>query len=178
MTDKSAYRLDFYVIAFAVFFASAYLAWQATHGGVVSHHLLDQRDLPAFSNWWGLAIIPLTGGLAAWSVRRRAAVKPDALSSAMAAAFFALLAGVILSVAFMVDEGGSAPLFVLLAVLASGCIWPTYRGEYVFGFVVGMSFTFGLVLPAIIALLAAAISAALYFLVRPALVWALRRART
>jgi hypothetical protein len=180
MTDKSAYRLEFYVVAFAVVFASAYLAWQATHGGVVSHHLLDQRDLPAFSNWWGLAIFPLTGGYAAWSVRRRAAVEPNALSRAMAAAFCALLAGIALSVAFIVDEGGNAPLFVLLLALASGCIWPTYRGEYVFGFVVGMSFTFGLVLPVMIALIAAAISAALYFLVRlvrPVFVWVLRRVR-
>jgi hypothetical protein len=177
MTDKSVQRLEFYVVAFAVLFASAYLAWQATHGGVVSHHLLDQRDLPAFSNWWGLAILPLIGGFAAWSVQRRAAVEAHVLRSAMAAAFCALLAGVALSVAFTLDEGGNAPLFVLLAALASGFIWPTYRGEYIFGFVVGMSFTFGLVLPAIIALLAAAISAAFYFLVRPVFVWALRRVR-
>lgn len=177
MTDKSAHRLEFYVVGFAVLFAGAYLAWQATHGGVVSHHLLDQRDLPAFSNWWGLAIIPLAGGFAAWSVQRRAAVKANALSSAAAAAFCALLVGVALSVAFNVDEGGSAPLLVLLAALASGCIWPTYRGEYVFGFVIGMSFTFGLVLPAMIALVAAAISAAFYFLLRPVFVWAFQRVR-
>ncbi|HTV75204.1 MAG TPA: hypothetical protein VME66_16040 [Candidatus Acidoferrales bacterium] len=175
MMDKSVYRLEFYVVAFAVVFASAYLAWQATHGGVVSHHLLDRRDLPAFSNWWGLAIIPLTGGFAAWSVRRRDAVDRNALRSAMAAAFCALLAGVALSVAFIVDEGGNAPLFVLLSALACGFIWPTYRGEYIFGFVVGMSFTFGLVLPAIIALIAAALSAAFYFLVRPVFVRLLRR---
>lgn len=177
MTGKSANRLEFYAVAFAVLFASAYLAWQVTHGGVVSHHLLDRQGLPAFSNWWGLAILPLTGGFAAWSVRRRAAAKANALNSALAAAFCALLAGVALSVAFTVDEGGNAPLFVLLAALASGCVWPTYRGEYIFGFVVGMSFTFGLVLPAIIALVAAAISAALYFLVRPVFIWTLRRVR-
>lgn len=177
MTNKSVHRLDLYVIGFAVVFASAYLAWQATHGGVASHHLLDQRDLPAFSNWWGLAIIPLTGAFAVWSVRRRAALNENALSGAMIAAFCALLAGVALSLAFIVDEGGNAPLFVLLAALASGCIWPTYRGEYVFGFVIGMSFTFGLVLPAVIALVAVAISAAFHFLLRPAFVWALGRVR-
>lgn len=177
MTDKSVHRLELYVVVFALLFASAYLAWQATHGGVVSHHLLDQRDLPAFSNWWGIVIFPWIGGFTAWSVRRRAAVKADAVNGAIAAAFCALLAGVALSAAFIADEGGNAPLFVLLAALASGFIWPTYRGEYVFGFVVGMSFTFGLVLPAIIALIAAAISAAFYFLVRPVFVWALGRVR-
>ncbi len=73
MTDERSYRFEFYVVAFALLYAAVYLGWQATHGGVVSHHLLDQRNLPAISNWRGLAIVPLVGGLAVWSVRRRVA---------------------------------------------------------------------------------------------------------
>jgi hypothetical protein len=177
MTDKSAYRLELSVVAFAVLFPAAYLAWQATHGGVVSHHLLDQRNLPALSNWWGLVVIPLVGALASWSAQRRAAINAAALTKAAAATVGAFLVGVALSVSFAVDSGGSASAYIFFAVLLSGVMLPTYRPEYVFGFAIGMSFVIGLVLPTIIALVAVAISAAFHFLVRPAFVWAVRRAR-
>ncbi len=29
------------------------LTWQHFHGGVPSHHILQQKDLPEISNWWG-----------------------------------------------------------------------------------------------------------------------------
>ena len=173
----TAHRLGFYVVALAVLFATAHLVWQATHGGVVSHHLLDQRSLPAISNWWGLAIFPLIGGLASWSVQRRAAVEANALVAAAVAAVGALLVGVALSIAFMVDGSGNAPLVVLLAALALGFIFPTYRAEYIFGFIIGMSFVFGLVLPAVIAVVVTAISAAFHLLIRPVVVSTLRRVR-
>ena len=177
MIDKRRYRLELYSVGCTVLFAAAYLAWQDTHGGVVSHHLLDRRSLPAISNWWGLAILPLIAGLASWSVQRRAALHATALTKAVAATIGALLVGAALSISFAVDSNGSATSYIFFAALASGVVLPTYRAEYVFGFVVGMSFVFGLVLPSIIALVAAAISAAVHFLLRPALAWTVRRVR-
>lgn len=178
MTDKGAHRLEFSVVAFAILFATMYLAWQATHGGVVSHHLLDQRNLPAISNWWGLAILPLIGWFASRSVRHRAAVDAKGRTKAAAATAGALLVGVALSIVFIIDSNGNAPLYVLLAALVAGLIFPAYRAEYVFGFVVGMSFVFGLVLPAIVALVLVTISAAFHFLLRPAFAWTVRRGRS
>ena len=46
------------------------LAWEASHGGIQSHHLLARADLPAVSNLWGLATLPALGWLAAHFVRR------------------------------------------------------------------------------------------------------------
>ena len=166
----------FCIVAFALSFAAAYLAWEATHGGVITHHLLGQRSLPGFSNWWGLAIIPSVGGLAAWSVQRRAAVDATALKKAAAAAAGALLVGVALSISFAIGSE-NATFYIFIAALASGLALPTYRAEYVFGFAIGMSVVFGLVLPSIIALVAVAISAAFHFLARPVFVWTMRRIR-
>ncbi len=173
--DKTSHRLEGYLVAFSVLFAGAYLAWQATHGGVVSHHLLDQRSLPAISNWWGLGLSPLVAWLAARSVRRRAVVDSKALAKAAAGAAGALLVGVALSIAFAIDSNGNAVSYIFLAALASGLVLPTYRAEYVFGFAIGMSFDIGHVLPTVIGFVAAAISAAFHFLVRPAFVWTVRR---
>ena len=90
----------------------------------------------------------------------------------------ALLVGVALSVAFVTTHGhGNASSIVFFAAILCGLVLPTYRAEYVFGFVLGMAFTFGAVLPTLAALFAAAISAIFHLLIRPAFTWAVRRAR-
>lgn len=58
MTHRNLDRLPWCVIAMALLFAMTLLAWEYTHGGVVSHHFLDRRDMPAISNWWSLAVLP------------------------------------------------------------------------------------------------------------------------
>ena len=45
----------------------ALLGREHLRGGVLSHHLLANPDLPAVFNWWGLPLVPL---LAWWTVGR------------------------------------------------------------------------------------------------------------
>jgi hypothetical protein len=137
--------------------------WQMTHGGVETHHLLAQRNMPGFSNWWGLAIVPLIAALPTWSPK------------AVMASAGAFLAGVAMSIAFIVDRSGNAAFYVMLGVLACGFIFRTYRPEYYFGYIVGLSVAFGLVIPALISPMFMAISAAFHLLVRPGFIWTLRR---
>jgi hypothetical protein len=174
MADQKIYRLQWYVAVLAALFAVALLAWEYTHGGVVSHHFLDRRDMPAVFNWWGLVVLPVLGWLASWSVLRRAAVEPKALRKAFTAALGALLAGVAMSVSFITGHQ-QITSYVFFAALLSGLVLRTYRAEYVFSFVLGTAVVFGMVLPTIGALVAVGISAAFHLLVRPSFVWAIRR---
>ena len=50
------------------------LAWEYTHGGVKSHHLLNRPDLPAISNWWGALLLPILSWFLISSILRRAGV--------------------------------------------------------------------------------------------------------
>lgn len=176
MARRKLDRLQWYMVALATLFAVAMLAWEYAHGGVVSHHFLDRRDMPTISNWWSLAMLPLLGWLAARSARSRTAVDGRALPKAFAGALGALLVGVALSVAFLTGHRQvTGDLF--FAALASGVVWPTYRAEYVFGFVLGMAWVFGAVLPALVALIGVAISAIFHLLVRPTFARVIRRAR-
>ena len=88
----------------------------------------------------------------------------------------ALVAGIALSLAF-VSGNADAPAYILLGILLLGLVVPTYRSEYVLGFVLGMSVTFGPILPALVAALIAAVSAMAHLLLRPAFGWALARVR-
>jgi hypothetical protein len=161
-------------VGFAV--SAAHLAWEAMHGGIRSHHLLNQADLPAISNSWGILVLPMLGWMAAYFVRRRATSGAHASSRALAALCGALAVGVALSAAFRMGWGNvTAGLF--FAVLLSGVVPRIYRAEYAFGFVLGMTFVFGSVLPTMAAMVAAGVSALAHFAVYPALAALYRRLR-
>lgn len=133
----------------------AHLAWEHFHGGVVSHHLLANPDLPAVSNWWGLLIVPaLTWWLVGRIEQRMASGSPRAVAAGFVAA---LVYGALLAAAFV--SKFEAIDLVFFALLAIGLVVPIYRAQFVLGFVLGMTFTFGAVLPVIIASLLAAGSA-------------------
>lgn len=149
--------------------AGTHLAWEALHGGIRSHHLLAREDLPAMSNLWGLLILPALGLLTMYFVRRRSAVARRAASTAITAFIASLLLGCALSAAFSYGLDDLAAGLLLAAFLA-GSIVRTYRVEYIFGFVVGMTYVFGPVIPTIAATIAATISCVAHFLLRPALV--------
>ena len=156
--------------------AIAQLAWEATHGGIQSHHLLARADLPAVSNLWGLATLPALGWLAAYFVRRRSASSGHTVRRAVVAFSCALILGGALSAAFRLGlEDVSAGLFG--GAMLAGLVVPTYRAEYLFGFVVGMTWVVGPVLPVIAGTVAAMVSVLAHFVLRPAALGLYRKLR-
>lgn len=147
----------------ALVFAAVHLAFEHFTGGVQSHNLLNRPDLPAVSNWLGLLALPLLGVVLGLRIRAhtspaRFVGMPLSVLTALAGAF---LYGGVLAASFELGASGitSAAFIGLFAVALA---LPVYRAEYVMGFVTGMTFTFGGVLP----LLVAAVVAALSFMVR------------
>lgn len=127
------------------------LAWEHLHGGVPSHSLLARDDMPAISNAWGGVLLPVLTWLLLGRIGRRLLREPQADASTRAlragTGFLgALLFGVLLSVFFTTGhEQVTSRMVVALIPLA--LLFPIYRAEYVLGFVLGMTCTFGAVLP-------------------------------
>lgn len=144
------------------------LTWQHLEGGVPSHHLLARADLPAISNWWGALLLPALTWALLGRILGRVSSGVTAPHRAAAAFTGAGLFGVVLAVSFVMDDGTMATYMVrglpLLALLL-----PLYRGEYVLGFVLGMTYTFGAVLPTGFAVAVSVMAWGLYRYVRPAL---------
>ncbi|MBL0358218.1 MAG: hypothetical protein IPP72_15710 [Chitinophagaceae bacterium] len=148
------------------------LAWDHYHGGVPSHHLLARKDLPAISNWWGGLLLPLLTWFLLYRTQKRLMynniekatlpkISLDILYGFVAALFF----GVLLSVFFMLGNR-DIPGYMLIALFVLSLFLPVYRAECMLGFVLGMTFTFGTVLPTIIGSLLVLITAVLYLYVR------------
>lgn len=136
-----------------------HLGWEHAHGGVLSHHLLANPDLPAVSNWWGVLLIPVLSWWLLGGVQRRAAERRERHHAGIPpwAGFIAALGyGAVLSTLFAF--GSPAVDFLFLGLLALGVVVCLCRPEFVLGFVLGMTFVVGAVLPTMFAFVIAGFS--------------------
>jgi hypothetical protein len=168
MTNRPFALPRILLAAIALVAESIHLGWEYSHGGVVAHHFLARADMPSVSNWWGLLLIPaLTWFLAGRIERRLDSQQGGAVTvpPAVWAGFFGALAyGAVLALAFTFKFEGIGTIF--LGIFALSLLFPTYRAEYVLGFVLGMAFTFGAILPTFIATIVAALSGLAHWLMK------------
>ncbi len=161
-----------YLTALILILELVHLAWEYFKGGVPSHHLLNNPDLPAISNWWGALLLPAITWFLSGRIQKRLSLQSApkgflAISSAVIAGFVgALLFGIFLSWSFSFGyDTLSSYLFFGMLLLA--LILPVYRGEYILGFILGMTFTFGAVLPTIISFIIAILSMVIHLYIYP-----------
>lgn len=155
----------------------ALLGWQHLHGGVPGHSFMARADMPVISNWWGALVVPavcllLTGRVQARLERLRpdAAAADMALRTAILAFGGAVTYGALMAIGFATDHREvSSRLFQALPVV--GLLLPVYRAEYVLGFLLGLTYTFGAVLPTVIATAVALVSVLLHLTVRRGVHW-------
>lgn len=136
------------VIAFTVL----HLGLEVINGGVVTHHLLASEDMPGVSNWWGLVVLPAL----AWCLYPFMLPAHDSAGilglsqSSMYRLGGAIVYGGVIAVAF---EMGSQQLPALMVglLIPIGIVTPLYRAELLLGMIIGMTYTFGAILPTIVA---------------------------
>jgi hypothetical protein len=159
------------------------LAWDYYHSGVPTHHILHREDLPAISNWWGGLLLPLLAWFLLYRVQKRLMREHPETSKISALPLdrfyglaIALSFGILLSISFAFGyDNVSGYMFFALFILA--LFWPIYRAECLLGLVIGMTFTFGAVLPTAFGALLVLVSAVLYLYVRPLILYIASRFR-
>ena len=181
MNEQQAKRIRIYLTVAVLLAEIGHLAWEHFHGGIASHHFLNRADMPAVSNAWGLLLLPVMswflGGIALRrSMATAAAVTINApggqaeaagLARGVFVGFFAeLLFGASLAATFSLGyQDVTSILFFGMLLLA--LVFRVYRAECVLGFVLGMTFTFGAILPALVASVTAVISAVAHRVLYP-----------
>lgn len=150
-----------------------HLAWEHSHGGIIRHHILNRANLPAISNGWGILLLPALTWYLLGRINKRGASpvgdRPDALPRSVMVGFAgALLFGILLSGGFAFRQT-TLTEYLFQGLLLLALILPVYRAECVLGFVLGMTFVFGVMLPTAIASLIAALSLLLHRGVYPLL---------
>ncbi|WP_242917567.1 hypothetical protein [Pontibacter liquoris] len=151
------------------------LAWDHFHGGIPRHHILANEALPAISNAWGGLLLPLLTWFLLYRIQMQALGSQDAydiIISRFRRQLYrftgALLFGVVLS-AFFTTGYADICGYLVLGLFPLALVIPIYRAECVLGFVFGMTFTFGAILPTAFGLLLSLAGAVLYLFIRPGL---------
>lgn len=169
MNPKSIFKTRLYITAIVTIGIWALLAWSHYHGGVPSHHLLNNKDLPAISNWWGGLVLPILTWYLVYRIQKRTSGNTTNYSTQVIYRFIiALLFGIGLSAAFTFGDS-VIPGYMMMAVFPMALLFPLYRAEYLLGFVIGMTYTFGAVLPTLIGSILVIICTVLYLYVRSAI---------
>lgn len=178
MTTKSIYLLLFQTpdmtSTFRIYFTLAVtcliwtlLLWNHFHGGVPSHHILANEDLPSVSNWWGAILLPLLTWFLLVRINRRIKIQKEKISNStsLRKVIFgfagALFFGMLLSLFFILGKTDICG-YMILSLVPISLLVPIYRSEYLLGFVLGMTYTFGAVLPTGIGLIIAGIASLIY----------------
>ena len=177
MNERSFFKTRLYFTLLVTSAIWALLAWDHFHGGVPSHHILNRKDMPAISNWLGGILLPLL----TWFLLNRAKMRlighrveeskiwwfpANTIYGFAGALFF----GIVLST-FFTWGNTDIPGYMLMGLFLLALFVPIYRAECLLGFVIGMTFTFGGVLPTIIGSVLALVGGVIYLFVRPALAY-------
>lgn len=129
-----------------------HLAWDYFHDGVPTHYLLHRQDLPGISNWWGGIAIPLLTWFLLYRIKKRHYHKdangdPKSINKVLYGFIGALLFGILVSFFFTI--GSEVPGYMMIGLFILSFFIPLYRAEHILGFVLGMAYTFGGILPII-----------------------------
>jgi len=172
MSGKMLFRTRLYITGLVTLAIGSLLAWNYYHGGVPNHHLLAREDMPSISNWWGGLSLPLLTWFLLYRVQKRITRSQDkneeivSIPNEVIYGFAgALLFGSLLSIFYTLGYS-DFPGYMINGLFILALFFPIYRAECLLGFVIGMTFTFGAVLPMLIGSVFALIGAVLYLFVR------------
>ncbi|MBT8306335.1 MAG: hypothetical protein KJN85_05315 [Maribacter sp.] len=140
----------------ALILAALFILWEYLNGGVHTHYLLARKDLPGISNWWGLLTIPALTWLVLTLIQRRQSNEkrlqpnPENDETDILKRFLGSLAfGILLSILWEFRVEDLLQYLIFLPVIIA-LFRPVHLPECLLGFVLGMLFTFGGILPILV----------------------------
>ncbi len=182
MSKSTFFKIRLYVTGTVAIAIWSLLTWNYFHGGVPGHHILADKDLPKISNLWGALLLPLLSWLLLYRVQKR--IFPQGTDHAeLALIRHAIYAFTISLVIGSVSAGFFSYGYpdmtgnMMLGIFVLALFFPVYRAECLLGFVIGMTVTFGAVLPTGIGSILTLIAFVLFRGVRPAVLYVVSRLR-
>jgi hypothetical protein len=150
MNQKLTFKTRIIYTGIVTILIWGHLAWDYFHEGVPTHHILHREDLPGISNWWGGIVLPLFTWFLLYLIQNNMNDNDKSNINSSPIQFLyrflgALLFGILLSFFFTI--GSEIPGYMMIGIILLSFFIPLYRPEYLLGFVLGMTYTFGAILP-------------------------------
>jgi hypothetical protein len=171
------FKAKLYFIGIISVFIWGLLAWNYFHGGVPSHHILNKKNLPEISNWWGGIWLPVFAWIVMFRIQKRENLTIKNVSDFPLKIIYgfvgSLIIGISIATLFLLEFNEFLGYF-LPSILIIALFYPIYYSECFLGFVLGMTYTFGAILPTGIGSILAILAFLIYQLIRPAGLYAMR----
>ena len=145
------------LIIAAAILAALFILREYLNGGVVTHYPLADANNPGISNWWGLLTFPLLTWVMLVVVQKRKPktndTEPTGDTIVLQRNYFigGLAFGLLMGVLWELGQQEILQYLILLPWLIAPFL-RIYLPETTLGFVLGMAYTFGGVLPIVFAL--------------------------
>lgn len=168
LTKFHFFRFQIGFIVLVTLLLYSLLAWQYFHDGIPSHHFLADKTMPLVSNGWGAFVIPITTWFLLFRVKKGLFSESDTISfprHTLIGFLSSLIFGVCLGISVVYGFKTFASN-VPLVIFGLALFFPTYKAEYFLGFVLGLTYFIGGVLPVVVGSVFLLISAAIYLLIR------------
>jgi len=143
------------IILVSTIIVLAHILWEYYNGGVVTHHLLADENLPGISNWWGCITIPILTWIVLIFTKKRIqkeqannAPSKKITSQIIKQFLLGLSYGAFLSILWETGQENILQ-YAILVPLALSFFIKVHFAESLLGLVIGMIYTFGGILPLI-----------------------------
>ncbi|MGB3150723.1 MAG: hypothetical protein WBB27_08665 [Maribacter sp.] len=124
-----------------------HIGWDYFHSGIPTHYILQSEDMPGIPNWWGGIVLPFFTYFLLHRIQKRfnRPESNESLKQVGLRFLGGLLFAISISVCFM--NGIEATDYIMGLIFILAFIFPLYKSEYLLGWVLGASFTFGAIIP-------------------------------
>ena len=148
MNDKLTLRLRTTITVIVTLLVWDHLAWDHFHGGIPTHYLFHDKDLPGIPNWWGGIVLPFFTWFLLHRISKRVNNKIWEIENLKNIAYRFLAAFlVVIAIAICFTQEIDVIDYIMASIFLLAFVFPLYKSEYLLGWVLGASFTFGAMIP-------------------------------
>jgi hypothetical protein len=124
-----------------------HVLWDYFHGGIPTHYLFHNKDMPGIPNWVGAVVLPFFTWFLLGRIQKRTnQPNTNETLQKIGLRFLAgLLFAITISICFLNDI--MIVDYIMGTIFLLAFVFPLYRSEYLLGWVVGAAYTFGAIIP-------------------------------
>jgi len=144
---KLSIKARILLTAIVTFLIWAHLAWDHFHGGIPTHYILHDPNMPGIPNWLGAIALPFFTWFLLYRIHKRidSANNRESLKTVFLRFMGGIIFALIISISFM--NGIEVTDYVMGLIFILAFFFPLYKSEYLLGWVIGASYTFGAIIP-------------------------------
>lgn len=147
---KLTLRIRILITSLVTLLVWGHILWDHLHGGIPTHFLLHDDNLPGIPNWLGAIVLPFFTWFLLYRIHTRIdwpdiPVASESLRKVILRFILAFLISVSIAIFFTMEI--DIIEYIMGSIFILAFFFPLYKSEFLLGWVLGSTFTFGAIIP-------------------------------